>query len=173
VDIAALALSIVAVVVAGTSVWYTRSQAEWTKRGALESSKLRAIEAARHYEERRPSLEASIDDVNGDMAFLRLEVVLASPEPVDTVRVRIRPSQGLRFTPGISGVPAGSNGLTASSYSGEITKYARTSAWRIEHTPGQPKQDEVTIDVTAAVGDEQWESTHRVPLPYSIMDSVF
>lgn len=80
-DIAALALSILAVVLAGTSAWYTRSQAKWTKRGALESSKLNSIEAARHHEERRPQLEASIDDVNGDMAFLRLDVVLAWPRP--------------------------------------------------------------------------------------------
>jgi hypothetical protein len=172
VDIAALALSIVAVVLAGMSAWYTRSQAEWTKRGALESSKLNAIEAARHHEERRPQLEASIDDVNGDMAFLRLDVVLASPEPVDAVTVRIRPSQGLRFTTGVLGVPAGTDGLTADSYSGEITKYARSSAWRVESISGQPTPEEVTVDVIARVGDETWESTHRVPLPYNAMDSV-
>ena len=171
-EIAALTLSIVAVVLAGMSAWYTRSQAQWTKRGALESSKLSAIEASRHHEERRPKLEASIDDVNGDMGFLRLKVVLASPEPIDGVTVRIRPSQGLRFTDGVSGVLAGSDGLTAESYSGEITKYARSSAWRVEDIPGQPTQDEVTIDLTARVGDETWESTHKVPRPYSVMDSV-
>src|SRR4051794_29136118 len=56
--------------------------------------------------------------------------------------VRIRPSQGLRFTDGVSGVLAGSDGLTAESYSGEMTKYARSSAWRVEDIPGQPTQDE-------------------------------
>lgn len=122
VDVAALVLSVVAVVLAGASAWYTRSQAEWTKRGALESSRLTSIETARHHEERRPKLAASVEDVNEDMGFLRLEVVLASPEPIDSVTARIRPSQGVRFTPGVSGVPAIGDGLAAHSYSGLITK---------------------------------------------------
>lgn len=32
--------------------------------------------------------------------------------------------------------------------------------------------DELTIDVTAHVGEEAWESTHRVPMPYSMLGSV-
>lgn len=172
VDVAALVLSVVAVVLAGASAWYTRSQAEWTKRGALESSRLTLIEAARHHDERQPKLEASIDDVNGDMGFLRLEVVLASPEPIDSVTARIRPSQGVRFTPGVSGVAAIGDGLAARSYSGQITKWARSTAWRIESVPAQRMSDELTIDVTAHVGEEAWESTHRVPMPYSVQDSV-
>ncbi|MER7609197.1 hypothetical protein [Nocardioides sp. NPDC127503] len=171
-DVAALVLSGIAIVLAGASAWYTRSQAKWTKRGALESSRLTSIEAARHHDERLPKLEASVDDVNGDMGFLRLDVVLASPEPIDSVTVRIRTSQGVRFTPGVLGVPAIGDGLVARSYSGQITKWARSTAWRIEGIPAQPMPDELTIDVTARVGEEAWESTHRVPMPYSVLDSV-
>lgn len=171
-DVAALVLSIVAVVLAGASAWYTRSQAKWTKRGALESSRLTSIEAARRHDERRPTLEASVEDVNGDMGFLRLQVVLASSEPIDSVTVRIRPSQGVRFTPGVSGVPAIGDGLTARSYSGQITKWARSTAWSIEGIPARPMPGELTIDVTAHVGEEAWESTHRVTMPYSTLDSV-
>lgn len=171
-DVAALVLSVVAVVLAGASAWYARSQAEWTKRGALESSRLTSIEATRHHDERQPKLEASVEDVNGDMGFLRLAIVLVSPERIDSVTVRIRPSQGVRFTPGVLGVPAVGDGLVARSYSGQVTKWARSAAWRIESVPAQPMSDELTIDVTAHVGEEAWESTHRVPMPYSVLDSV-
>lgn len=165
VDIVALGLSIVAIVLAGLSAWYTRSQATWTRHGSLETAKQVAIETARHHAERQPKLAASIDDVNGDMNFLRLDVVLASPVQIDGVAVRIRPGQGLRFVPGVLGVPADSDGQAAESYSGTITKYARMSSWRVEGIPGQQPQTDVTIDVTARVGDETWESTHQLALP--------
>jgi hypothetical protein len=165
VEIVALGLSIVAIVLAGLSAWYTRSQATWTRHGALESAKQVAIETARHHAERQPKLEASIDDVNGDMNFLRLDVVLASPVQIDGVAVRIRPGQGLRFVPGVLGVPAESDGQAAESYSGTITKYARMSSWRVEAIPGVERQSDITIDVRARVGEETWVSTHQVALP--------
>lgn len=110
--------------------------------------------------------------MNGDMNFLRLVVVLASPVQIDGVAVRIRPGQGLWFVPGVLGVPAESDGRAAESYSGTITKYARLSSWRVESIPGEDPQPDITIDVKARVGEETWVSTHQVALPFSALDTV-
>jgi hypothetical protein len=111
--LAALIVSVVALLVSGVSAFYTRRQA-----GAETEST--AIERRRHHAERAPDLSADCEDVNGDQAFLRLRVSNDSDEPIDRLEVELPSRSPMTFPLGLTGVPADSDGRHASSYEGPI-----------------------------------------------------
>jgi DNA-binding transcriptional regulator YdaS (Cro superfamily) len=80
--VAALVLSIVAVVVAGLSAWYTRSQ-------AVSAEGVRRIEAARRQDELRPSLDAEYVDASDTREGQRPGVKLTNRGPLDLDHVDV------------------------------------------------------------------------------------
>lgn len=99
--VAALVLSVVAILVAVASAVYTR-------RGADAQAALTRIEAARHLEERRPKLVGKVERI-GAGSRQRLQLTLVSDEPLTAIEVTIPriqgvSPQGVSFTLNIYGV---------------------------------------------------------------------
>lgn len=97
--VAALVLSVVAIVVSAASVWYTRMSAD-------AATGVRAIEAGRRLAERRPRLSGNVGRIG---STYRLTVTLESDEPLAAMDVRIPYEaggslQGVSFALNIHGV---------------------------------------------------------------------
>jgi hypothetical protein len=99
--VAALVLSVVAILVAVASAVYTR-------RGAAAQEALTRIESARHLEERRPRLAGKVERI-GAGSRQRLQLTLVSDEALAAMEVTIPrvqgvSPQGVSFTLNIYGV---------------------------------------------------------------------
>ena len=97
--VAALVLSVVAIVVSAASVWYTRVSAD-------AATGVRAIQAGRRLAERRPRLSGHVGRIG---STYRLTVTLESDEPLAAMDVRIPYEaggslQGVSFAVNIYGV---------------------------------------------------------------------
>jgi hypothetical protein len=82
-DVAALVLSIVAILVAGISAYYTRQQA-----AAAEGT--RVLEAGRRHQELAPVLEATYVPPEDTRSQVRPGVVLTNRGPLDLDRVEVQ-----------------------------------------------------------------------------------
>jgi len=159
--LAALILSILALLVSGLSAWYARTQAHAAKEAT-------AIERDRRHGERAPHFDAEIEDVNGDGGFYRLWITVTSEEALDDVSVELPPACSFGFTPGIHGV---SDSRHADSYEGEIEPGGR-ACWRVELVPDHHKDREKVL-VSARRGTGKWSRQVPVEVPYDLMKSAY
>jgi len=99
VAVAALGISVIALVIAVASAKYTRDQ-------AVESRKMRQIEAERRHQERTPEFAAEVEPVN-DGAWFRLWLTLDGATPLHRIEAHLLDPEGASFTTGQDGVAAG------------------------------------------------------------------
>jgi len=86
---AAVVLSVLALLVAGASAFYTKRQADAAARTAT-------LDAERRYEERTPTFDAWIEPVNGG-GWHRLWLRLTSRQDLSAVQVEITEGEGVEF----------------------------------------------------------------------------
>ncbi len=159
--VAALIISILALLAAGLSAWYARSQAH-------HQAEATRIERDRRHGERAPDFEAEIEDVNGDGGFYRLWVTLTSVEALDQISVELPSTCAFVFTPGIHGV---ADNRHAESYEGKIEPNGR-ACWRVElvHENYTEKQK---LLVRSQEGADKWSRQVVVDVPYDVGATVF
>ena len=87
--VAALVLSVVAIIVAGVSSWYTRRQAAAADRQAVSAEEVRRIETARRHDELKPSLFGEYVAANDTREGQRPGVKLTNTGPLDLLRVYV------------------------------------------------------------------------------------
>jgi hypothetical protein len=87
--VTALVMSVVAIVVAGASAWYTRRQAIATDRQAVSGEGVRRIEAARRHDELQPSLVGEYVAASDTREGQRPGVKLTNEGPLDLLRVDV------------------------------------------------------------------------------------
>jgi hypothetical protein len=149
--VVALIVSVLALLVAGASAWYARSQAH-------AQAEATGIERDRRQAERRPTFDAEIEDVNDDGGFYRLWLTLTSPEPLDGISVELPPACVFVFASNISGVR---DRRHAESYEGEINP-GRRACWRIELS-GDWKEESLLVE--ARRGAAKWGQRVTVKVP--------
>lgn len=164
-DVAALATAVVALLVSGGSVYYTRMQGVAARTSA-------SIEIARHHADRLPKFESAVTESgDGDFHWYQLQVTLLGPDPLDEIAVVLPPGGGVRFRPAQLGVGDDPDGLIANSYSGSIGK-GDTTTWRIALGLAHPAT--ISFRVRARAGKElPWSVVQTVELPYEVIDSIY
>lgn len=152
--LAALLVSVFALVAASASAYYARSQAKETQR-------LAAIEADRHHAERMPQLKASIEPEGGD--WYRLQLILTSGSPLDIVGLEILNKYGAVF-PGEGPISAVSGQPTWPSL-----KPGDQASWEIDF---DQEVRVVHLRVTCRSGKEMWNVLAEADTPYDVLDSI-
>lgn len=160
--LAALLVSILALLVAGLSALYTRKQAN-------EAEATRRIEQDRRHDERQPHLRARVEPVSNG-AWCRLWLELESAEPVTATTVEILGSS-ITFPSNQQGVASGDQApLIATSEGQSPLSQASPLCWRVLVDEGQEAQERLLV--TCHRGEERWQSVLSVDLPYDLLKSV-
>ncbi len=105
---AAVVLSVLALLVAGASAFYTKRQADAAARTAT-------LDAERRYEERTPTFDAWIEPVNGG-GWHRLWLRLTSRQDLSAVQVEITEGEGVEFTTGSGDVDLTGRGWSSTEW---------------------------------------------------------
>ncbi len=87
--VTALVLSVIAIIAAGVSAWYTRRQAVAADRQAVSAEEVRRIEAARRHDELQPSLVGEYVAASDTREGQRPGVKLTNEGPLDLLRVDV------------------------------------------------------------------------------------
>jgi hypothetical protein len=128
VDVAALVVSVVALILSGGSVVYARLQ-------GVESRRLRQIESSRRHDELTPVLLGEVESVNGGSWF-RLWLSLLSATPLLALELEIVEGPGVSFTSGQDGVaPMTVQPLRAVYDLPHSLRQGDRHAWRIAFDP--------------------------------------
>ena len=132
--VAAFVISIIAVVVAGLSAWYTRRQAD-----AAEG--VRKIEADRRHEELRPVLSGVNVDASETRDGLRPGIKLTNSGPLDLDRIEVSAISAHRaHEAAIAGIYDHGTGATAPIH--ETGMMRRGESWTVEIIPATYKTDD-------------------------------
>ncbi len=158
--LAALVLSVLALLAAGASAFYTKRQADAAARTAT-------LDAERRYEERTPTFDAWIEPVN-DGGWHRLWLRLTSRQGLSAVQVVITEGEGVEFTTGQYGVEPGSRPpvLRATKWGAagaEGMAPDERTAWAVQFSQSRPS--EIRLQVTAVQKESTWDVTVPVKTP--------
>lgn len=156
-DVAALCISILALVAAGGAALFTRSQ-------AIATRELADRDAARRFQERRPQWRALLEATSsGPGAPHRLTLELTSPETVDQVRVVSLDASRLAFTDSQEGVDQ--LGDEALSVRPVRTRRLTDAAWRVLIPDPAASASKARLEVTAKIDGEEWTDVVEADLP--------
>lgn len=159
--IAALIVSILAMLVAGGSLVYTRRQ-------AVDTSRLAKIESERHHREREPVLYGWIESMNNG-GWYRLWLRLDSKEQLSSLRVEIVEGAGVTFPPSQNGVdPSGKRPLAATWSKLDPVESA---CWMVELAEERSSQIRLRAETTSDGGE--WTVSVPVEVPVDILKTVF
>ncbi|WP_459985499.1 hypothetical protein [Nocardioides sp. AN3] len=162
-DVAALVISILALGAAIASAVYSRRQAGSAERTAR-------VEEQRRRDERAPTFEATIEDVNGDGYFYRLRLVLTSNEELERVEVRLPRGCSFAFTEHVLGVKAPD---VADSTTVSVLPRARDLAWRVQIVSEHHRGDEwLEVRAISSRDGQTWTVPVLVQPPYGPLNSV-
>jgi|SRR5665647_450052 len=158
VTVASFVISIVALVAAGASAWFTRTQAQ-------AAHEIAFIDRARAHDEREPKYALSVRPLNpGQPVYYQLRARLISAGPVSISAIELlEPESGVKFTPGIEGVdPSTPSPVRAGSHP-EPVAVGDEAVWQLE-VDDEADRD-LTVRVTSMIGAEIWVSVERVSVP--------
>lgn len=136
--VAALIVSVLALLVSGGAVVYARRASQ--------------NDDARRHEERKPELLSGIKSMNGGSAHL-LSLVLQSSEPLTGLVAEILDGRGIAFTASQDGVPPGGPSERA-EWPGGLAVGER-AAWRID-VPKDRLRGKFRLRVTCHRTDDSW-----------------
>jgi hypothetical protein len=147
--LASLIFSILALLVATASAWFTRRQA--------------VIDAERRRDERTPVFSGEIEAVHaGDTpSWYRLKLRLDSREALLGLSVAIVDSDGVRFAPSQEGVGSPSPSATAKR---ESLQPAESAVWQVLLDEQRAGHLQLRIDCRDQSG-LKWTVPHRMPVP--------
>lgn len=175
--IAALAISVVALIVAAASAFYARKQADATKEQANAATRMARNDAERRLEERRPSFAGEIEPMN-DGGWHRLWLRSTSKEALSSVDVEIAEGYGVQFTSGQHGVdPAERPPVLHARVEDEKGRPRPLgpndrAAWRVQLPDSRPPR--IRLNVSAAAGEEAWTAVSVVvDVPPDLLFSVW
>jgi hypothetical protein len=156
--LASLAISIFALLVAGASAVYTRSQSRSTEIMAKN-------DAARRREERTPDIELEVEPVNNG-GWYRLWLRLLGKEPLTDVTVEIVEPAYVRFTQGTDGVDRNPDLQNRVGRTGSIL-IGGDFAWRVEWRDQEetPKSIRLKIACRGSEAGDVWFMTKVVDVP--------
>ncbi|NCT91960.1 hypothetical protein GXB85_13515 [Cellulomonas sp. APG4] len=167
IEIAALVVSVVALILAGLSVLYTHRQAV----AVAESTR---IDRARRHDERQPRLQVGLRPLNKqdvDRRHLHLAIRLDGPEPLTAVRVEIRDAPGLVFSPSQLGVQARApqpitEGEMRAPRGTDVLAPGGVLTWQLEIDSREPRRPRTArLLIHTFSGDEPWLTQHEVRIP--------
>ncbi len=154
--VAALALSMVSIVIAVTSVVHARRQAVSTEQMASNDADRRRLE-------RVPDLVGEIEPVN-DGAWHRLRLRLLSDEALTGLTVEIIDGHGVAFTGSQNGVDSSSPYPIQLASWGSLSP-SETACWRVQL--GEQGSTELWLLVTCrgAAAKDRWTRTLKAEAP--------
>ncbi len=159
-DLAALVLSVLALLAAGASAFYTKRQAEAVARTVT-------LDAERRYEERTPTFDAWIDPVYGG-GWHRLWLRLTSREGLSAVQLAVTEREGFEFTTGQYGVELGAQppvlrATKRGKAGAEGMAPDERTAWEVQFSQSRPP--EIRLKITAVQEEFTWNVTVPVKTP--------
>jgi hypothetical protein len=152
--IAALIISILALLTAGASALYTKQQAQAARQTT-------AIERERRHEERTPRFDARVESVSG---WFRLWLRLDTTRPIARLTCRLVEADGITFGHSQNGVaPDAPAPIKEASWS-ETLEQGDSACWKVE------LEDEHQTDVRLRVQcrdqqGEEWQVTVPLSVP--------
>jgi hypothetical protein len=164
VSVAALIISIVAILVAGVAAYYTRRQSRAADVTAANDS-------SRRHDELTPRFSASLVSLAGSVGLYTLRLHLEGPQPLSAVSVRLLDApRGMRFTSEQAGVAADAPAPVLNAFAvppdGIALRPYEHSDWQFEITyPDDFPVDGLKLLVDANAGEQQWQVRVPVPLP--------
>lgn len=159
--LAALVLSVLALLAAGASALYTKRQAD-------AATLIATLDAERRHEERTPTFDAWIEPVN-DGTWHRLWLRLTSPQGLSAVEATITEGAGVEFTTGQYGVDPGAlppvlHASTMDETGAKGLAPDERTCWQVRFSQS-PKPSEFRIRISAAQNDSTWNVTIPVRTP--------
>lgn len=157
--IAALVISVLALIVAAASAFYAKRQSDSGREQAAAATLTARNDAERRLEERTPSFAGEIEPVN-DGRVHHLHLRLTSKEELSAVAVKITEGNGVEFTSSQYGVdPAErppvlhARAEDADGSPLRLTPNDRVT-WRVQLP--DPRPPKIWLKVRAAAGEDTW-----------------
>ena len=159
--VAALAVSLVALVMAALSVVYTRRQ-------TISAQQVAKIDVERRKTERTPTFAGHIEDVN-EGGWHRLVLRLTSAESLPGVAVEITEGRGVAFTTGQYGVDQSGASPGKAQHAEALTPDS-TAVWRI--ALAEDRAPVVRLSVTTRIDGDEWTVPVAVTVPPDVASNV-
>lgn len=160
--LAALIVSILALLVAAASVAYVRRQ-------TLASQALVATDTQRHHTERTPVWMSTLEQADtGDWYTLSLRLMRS--QPLGSIAVAIFDAHGIAFAPSQNGVDPALPSPVLTATHGALIEGER-AVWRLALDPERSGTLHLHIDSTSA--GESWKSAGHVDVPGDPSGSIW
>ena len=149
----ALLVSILALIFAGASAYYTRQQAH-------SQYRVERIEAQRHSAERTPEWEPLFERTGDGGGLLRLR--LKSLEPLDSIAICIVEGEGIHFTPSQTGIDP-SEPYPPRNATWERINPGEAATWRL--ALAEDRSRDLNLRLLCTARDDGWEVPVRIDIP--------
>lgn len=149
--VASLVVSIVALMAAVASAWFTHAQARAAQHAVT-------IERERAHDERKPKFAVTFRPLNpGQPVYHQLRVRLMSSTPASIPAiVLLEPRSGVKFTPGIEGVDPGDPSPVKAGFHHQPIDVGAEAVWQLEVE--DDAASDLMVRITSKIGDETWDA---------------